>query len=309
MRNKFAFFGFLIICVILSSCKRQGEQPSVFSTNTPAPSAMVAPTQTLIRPTETPKLALTPTVTLIPPYLTKQPLLDYFYIGGLSDFNFYLANSTDELTKLVLYSDGQIIILRGDTYQQKILSIDEMNQFFSKLEALGFYTIQSNQEHDETDQLYNFGGKFSEVGVTDSPQFCILVTRDQSRDLCVSELYLDYITPQMRSILDFLNNYEPHGLTPYVPERILLRIEEGRNEDDDNLTQNSIPWTESSFSIDLNCGKKICTKIVYVEGEKAKELFMLYGDKGHVFTQNGKEYTVYIRAVLPHEEITNIHDQ
>jgi hypothetical protein len=48
---------------------------------------------------------------------------------------------------------------------------------------------------------------------------------------------------------------------------------------------------------------------LYAEGEKAKELFMLYGEKGHVFVQNGKEYTVYIRAVLPHEEVTNKIDQ
>src|SRR6478752_4235689 len=106
MRKISAFFCFLIFCAILSSCKGQGEKPLVFPTNTPTPSTTVIPTQTLIRLTETPKPSLTPTVTLIPPYPTKQTLLDYFYIGGLSDFDFFLADSTDELTKLVLYADG-----------------------------------------------------------------------------------------------------------------------------------------------------------------------------------------------------------
>jgi hypothetical protein len=243
MRKTFVFFCFLIIYTILSSCKGQDGQSLVVLTNTSVPSATIMPTQTPIRPTWTSKPTLSPTVTLIPPYPTKQTLFDYFYIGGLSDFDFYLADSTDELTKMVLYTDGQIILLRDDTYQQKILSTDEVNLFFSKLETLGFYIIQSNQKHDETDQLYNFGGKFG--GGTDLPVFCIQISRDQSRMLCVAKEYLDYVIPKMRSILKFLDNYQPHGLSPYIPERILLRVEEGRNEYDNNLSPNTIPLTES----------------------------------------------------------------
>lgn len=304
MNKTSSFFWFLVISLILSACNSQDKQPLVIPANTQESLVTVMPTPTMVRSTATPKPTLTPTVTLFPPYPTKQLLLDYIGRGYHSDYEMYFADTINKWSKLVLYTDGQLIVLRDGTYQQKVLTPDEINQLFSKLEALGFYTIESDQLHDPTDKLYNFGGKYEEIGVTDGLEYCISANSDKARDLCVYEPYLKYLTPKMKAILKFLDGYQLKGLSPYAPDRILLRIEVGRNTDDTELPSTPIPWTESSLSLEPTN-----TNILYVEGEKAKELFTLYGDKGRLFTQNGKEYTVYMKAVLPHEEITNIYDQ
>jgi hypothetical protein len=304
MKKTSLLFLSLVISLFLFSCNTLGEKPLVVPSHTPEPSATVTPTSTRVKPTATPKPTLTPTVTLIPSYPTRQVLLDYIGRGYHSDYEMYFADGINQWSKLVLYADGQLIILRDGTYQQRILTPDEINQLFSKLEALGFYSVESNQLHDPTDKLYNFGGKYEEMGVTDGLEYCIWINREKSRDLCVYEPYLEYLTSQMRAILRFLDGYQPEGLSPYSPDRILLRVEVGRNTYDTELPEKTIPWTESSLSLEPTF-----TNILYVEGENAKTLFNLYGEQGHMFTQNDKEYTVYIRAVLPHEEITNIYDQ
>lgn len=304
MKKTSLLFVFLVISFIFSSCNRQSEKPLVIPSNTPEPSATVTPIPTRVGSTVTPKPSLTPTVTLIPPYPTKQVLFDYIGRGYHSDYEMYFADGINKWSKLVLYTDGQLIVLHDNVYQQKVLTPEEMNQFFSRLEALGFYTIESNQKYDPTDKLYDFGGRYEKIGVTDGLEYCIMVRREKSRDLCVYEPYLEYLIPQMKAILSFLDGYQPKGLSSYLPDRILLRVEVGRNTEDTELSQETIPWTETSLSLESKHAK-----ILYVDGEKAKEFFTLYGDNGHVFTQNGKEYTVYAMVVLPHEEITNIYDQ
>ena len=197
-------------------------------------------------------------------------------------------------------------IFRGGTYQQKNLTTDEMGLFFSQLEALDFYTLESNLKSDQTDKLCNFGDKFEQV--TDASSYCVLVNGDNARVLCAYEPFIQYLVPEMKNILQFLDEYQLEEMMPYYPDRILLLVSDGRDTYNTELPQNAILWTEPALSLKFNC-KKNCLKIMYADGETAKNIYILCGNKGAVFTQNGKEYTVYIKVVLPHEEITNINLQ
>ena len=89
-------------------------------------------------------------------------------------------------------------------------------------------------------------------------------------------------------------------MSNYYSDRILLWIQAGRSPYSTDLPKDSILWTEQSISLETDT-----EKIIYVDGELSKDLSRLYGYKNYVFVQNGKEYTVSINQVLPHEELTN----
>ena len=302
-----------MFCVLLLSCGRRMEPANMIPSDTVEVSSPVTPTLTTVTstlnsiPTRTP--ILPPAATLMRPYPTKQVLLDYIARGYHSNFEHFFPDGINKYSKLVLYTDGQIIFLRDGRYQQARMTAEEVKGFFFQLEALGFYSIESNQEYDDTDKLYNFAGKYEEVGVTDGLLYCILAKGEQPRTLCVYEPYLEYLIPAMRTIVDFIDGYGPDGTSPYYPDRILMMVEGGRDSYDTDLPQQVIPWTESSLSLDLSCQKKICSKVIFVEGDQAKELYSACGSKVCMFSEKGKEYTVQIRAVLPHEELTRVFEQ
>lgn len=292
-------------CIILTACGGQKETLTAFPSLTPEPSSTataiatstLTSTPTRVQPTALPS---TPTITPLPAYKTKQVVFDYNVTGDHSVYDmFFEPDFFRSYSKLVLYDDGQIII-PGEIYKQKVLSPSEVKQFLSKLEALGFYSLESNQAHDPTDKLYNFGNNYQKV--YDAYLYCILVNADKSRELCVYEPGISFLIPKMKHILDYLTEYEPAGMTPYYPDRILLWVQLGRNPYDDKLPTNAITWAEDLPSLETPD-----QKIMYVDGDMAKEIYMLFdsANAGEVFTQNGKEYTLYIDIILPHEKVTN----
>ena len=136
------------LCIILLSCGGQESTPATFSSVTSRP--ISTPTTTL---TQTPQPTFTPTITPLPPYKTKQVIFDYNAAGGLSDFDiFFESDFLRTYSRIILYDDGQMII-SGEVYRQKMLSPNEVNLFLSKLDAMGFYSLESNQAHDPTDCL------------------------------------------------------------------------------------------------------------------------------------------------------------
>ena len=298
MKRTSAFFWSLAICVLLSACNGQSKQSFALPSNTPKPSATVVPTQTIVKSTWTPSPAETSTATLVPPYPTKEVLLDYTIGGFHTPYEIYYADyGYDGLSELVLYTDGQLII-PGNPYQQKILSKDEINKLLTKLEALGFYTIESNQRHDPSDKLYNFGSQYQ--GVSDPMWYCVLINKDESRELCAWEPYKKFLVPEMKNILNFLAEYQVEGTAPYYPDRVLLWVRAGRSPYVENLPEKAIPWYEKFSSLETSD-----EKIMYFQGDEAKQIFALFGNEVStmVISQNDLEYTVSIDIVLPHEQL------
>jgi hypothetical protein len=231
----------------------------------------------------------TPTLTPLPTYPTKQVLLDYTVSGFHTPYDLYFNDYARSY--FVIYTDGQIII-PGNPYQQKTLSKEEINQLLTQLERLDFYTI-------DNDHLYNFGNQ-DPPKITDGTSYCVLVKGNREQNLCSYEPYKDFLVPEMKNILQFLNNYQPEELSAYYPDRILLWVQAGRSPYITDLPKDAIPWTEASLPLETTS-----EKVIYADGEKAKELYILYGNRSYVFIENGKEYTVDIQVVLPHQEITN----
>lgn len=284
-----------LVCILLASCGGQTETraPVVPSSFTPVP----GPTATA-KPTKTPRPAVPPlpTLTPLPSYPTKQVFVEYYLRGDHSSYDFFFED-TPSWAKLVLYADGQMII-PGRIYLQKMLSPSEIEQFLSELKSLGFYSLESNQKHDETDRLYDYGDDFQNC--YDCRSYCLLVNADESRELCVCEPGIPYLIPEMRNILQYVDDYEPIGLTIYYPDRLLLLVEAGSDPSGEDLPA-AIPWPDHLPPL------PIFDSVRYVDGDAAKEIYMLFENtQTHkVFIQNGKEYTVSFLIVLPHEKLKN----
>lgn len=204
-----------------------------------------------------------------------------------------------------MYDDGQIIIGDGnETYKQKVLSSNEIKRFLSKLETLGFYLLESNQKHDPTDKLYDYGNNYQKS--YDGLGYCILVNADKSRNLCVYEPDIQFLIPKMKSILKYLDEYTPTGMTPYYPDRILLSIQSDIDPAIDNPP--AIPWDKHLPSLETSNPSFGYLTTIYVDGNMAKEIYLFLksiSTKTKVVSQNGKEYIVYIRVILLHEKVTN----
>ena len=283
----------MVALIFLSACSGQVSTSTLSSSFTPEPSS-----------TESSTITPQPTITPLPTYNTKQVIFEYRESGGHTDF-FEFFDYYRPYTKIVMYDDGQMII-PGAIYKQKILSPNEIKHFFSNLETMGFYSLESNQAHDPTDKLYNFGNNYVEV--YDDIVYCIIVNAEKSRQLCARDSGIPYLTPKMNKILEYLNHYEPAETTTYYPDRILLYIQAGRPDYlPYKLPTYGIPWRAHLPSLEIPVSSTFNDKKIFVEGNAVKEIYLMFDktNEGKVFIQNGKEYTVYIDIVLPHETVTN----
>jgi len=124
-----------------------------------------------------------------------------------------------------LYDDGRVLIAGdGEIYKQKVLSSAEIKSFLSKLETLGFYSLETNQKDDPTDKLYDFGNNYQEVH--DGLWYCISVHAAKSRNLCVRESYIQFLIPKMKSILQYLDEYKPTDMTLYIQTEFYLQYKQ-----------------------------------------------------------------------------------
>ncbi len=299
---------FLVIFFFLFACGNPNLTQVASSSSMSEPTSVTTLTQTELPSTQSPIPSptylptWTPRVTPLPPYTLKHILFNYFKVGSHSSFVSFYTEFGD--SKLVLYDDGQMIILGKwegiYRYYQKTSSESEIKQFFSKLEAFGFYKLESNQQHDPTDKLYNFGNQYSRV--FDGLWYCVYVNLSEERNLCVHQQQRQFVVPEMENILQFVDQYQPQGLAIYSPDRILLSIHAGRDPDVNDLPEKAIAWPDHLPSI-----KTDDFKIMFFQDADAKEIFALFNNTVtfEVFSQNGIEYTVLVEVVLPHMKITN----
>ena len=198
------------------------------------------------------------------------------------------------------------MIING--WQQKVLPAEEIKKFLSKLDDLGFFSLESNQEDDETDKLYDFGDQYEEIN--DGLSSCILVNAEKSRQLCVHHVYMQFVIPEMKKILKYLDEYQPSGLTPYQPDRILLSIEPAYP---DQVDEPATPWDESFPSLDIPPSRIYPYDnppiIIYVDGEMVNKIYtFLENSKTRgLFIQNGKKYIVQVSVVMPHQKVVNVY--
>lgn len=306
----------IAVCILLAACHGLQSAPTESSSITAGPSSTPTPPKpqgdgeqhsqlriekSPIPPTLAPP---TPTFTPFPPYPTKKVIFEYYIAGEHSLFDtFYTEHPVIPI--IILYDDGQMLVSGG----QKVLSKDEIKSFLSKLDDLGFFSIESNQKHDPTDKLYDYGNNYQPSA--DGTMHCILVNANKSRHLCVYDPDIQFAIPKMQKILGYLDEYEPTGLTPDYPDRILLSIQPV-DPNSDETSAIVTPWDKRFPPLVYPAPRKFAyvasESIMYIEGDMAKEIFIfLINSQSDFFIQDGKKYIVQARAVLPHETVFNAY--
>lgn len=233
------------------------------------------------------------TSTPFPIYDTKTVIFKFGVMGWHTNFDGAYVESIQP--SIVLYSDGQMIFLTS-SYQQKFLSENEIETFFSNLTSMGFFSLKTNQHQDETDPLFDFGDQY--VRIYDGLYQCIYTFWDgEEKKICVKEDYKDFLIPEMKEILTYFDEYEPEGLSSFIPDRIVLRVEPGRNEFfKESFPEKAPQWPENLPSIETDGFEKF----ISFEGDQCPEIKALFDKNVKLFSENGHEYTVWKLYILPH---------
>lgn len=297
----------LLSCLLLalSACVPTRNETATPLTPTTTPSPTGTPTPAPLF-TPSPTLVPSPTFTPLPPYPDKKVILNYYVLGNHSAYDtFFELDSSQRYSRLVLYADGQMLLLRSADaynllYDQKMLSPQEVKSFLSKLDALGFYSLESNYKHDPTDKLYDYGNNYQQS--FDGLEHCVYVNANQEKELCAYEPDMQFVVPKMKRILQYLDQYRPAGMAPYYPDRLLLWVQIGRDVYRTDSAAAAIPWDTSLPPL-----AAAYHEILYVDGTRVKDVYLQFQppDRCAVFTQNGQDYTVCFAVVLPHEKLTN----
>jgi hypothetical protein len=160
----------------------------------------------------------------------------------------------------------------------------------------GFYTLETNQNHDETDKLYYFGNQYQLV--YDGPIYYLSMNGSQPRTICYYGPYKDFLIPEAKDLFQYFEDYVPGGMTPYKPDRILLAIFKGADSTTEQST--SITWPS-----DLPALETPDKKFMYLEGKNAAEVFSFFRHSPDMtfLDERGYSYTVSVHVVLPHHNL------
>lgn len=313
LKIKFVIALFIFLTLVSCSPNFPVSQPTgtnnAFSLS-PAVSARTStPTEeSTVQSTLTPSLVPTSTpLVIIPPYQPKQVILEYTRFGGaLGSPDFVLDGffgGGRETTVFVLYADGQLILQEwGKPITTKILAEKEQKQLFSLLNKTGFYSVETNQNSDSTNPIYDFGGKYDEVKVSDGVTSCLLANIEISKKVCFYEPYREFLIPEMKELFQFIYDYAPNDLTAYQPDRLLVFVSKGHGFYDSFIAEpsKSSPWLSGLPSLETSK-----EKFMYIEGENALKVFSLFETRSwlKVFNESGQDYSVLIDVVFPHENL------
>lgn len=295
-----------LVPLLFSSCS---PAPAAVPTLTPSPSKTITPTIFLTRtsiptatrtptpaPTSTSTPSLTPTPAVIDNYPVKTVLLRYGYFYGCCSI-FDSAFHSGFVPWIIIFTDGQMLIKQNGLMMQKKLSKSEIGNLLSHLAKLGFYQIKTEgHNHDETNPIYHFNpGEYQKV--YDAPYYVIAVNGDNPKSIWVYEPYLQNVIQPVKNILAYLRSYTSTNLSLFHPDRLLLFIH-GNREDPEYQKQAAIPWPSGLPPLaDYN------GEFLLLKDKEAATIYRLTQGSQElpVFSDQGKEYTVYTEVIYPYE--------
>lgn len=206
-----------------------------------------------------------------------------------------------EEPRLVIYTDGMMIASRvGDSkIRTRVLNTKEVCSFISRLELLGFYTLEDSRSTDETNPLYDFGSNYQQVSEGRFASLTVDLTNPKS--VSFFEPYQKYLVRPMRKVVEFVETYNPGGFIPYQPDRLILFVRSGRAaEVDENVRARQ--WDLETPTLH----ELVQVPYSFLEGAQAVNVFSLLTKYGTpIFIENDIEYTVTMRLIYPHE-IVNV---
>jgi hypothetical protein len=236
-----------------------------------------------------------PTPTPIPhivAYPVKKVLLSYFSVVCCGSPFDYRGDIYPWADHIYLYTDGQLILNKNGKLWEKQLSKTEMDGMISALRQLGFFDLAADKGDNQNNSIYHFGpGDY--FWHSDMLSTIISLFGEKPASLRIYEEYMKFITQPVKNVLYYLDHYNPPGLAPYEPDRVLLQVEPGRAEWV-SADATAIPWPDGITPLN----KQTFDGILYLEGKEASQFSRL---TGNFFSYKGEEYSVDQVVIFPHE--------
>lgn len=200
---------------------------------------------------------------------------------------------------LVIYTDGTMIQYRNKTFQTKKLGKTEVCDLLTRIGQLGFSQLQTNGIDYEDDPIYA-GLPAGATRAGDAYEY-LIVNGDPPKSLWVYEPIQAYAIQTVKEIMNVFRKYAPAGMHSYTPDRVGLFVQAGRPYKGLEKLK-AIPWPVNTPLKGENAQGAL-----YLEGKPAVQVFRIF-QKPYttlVFTEQGQEYTVVSRPLLPHERRIN----
>jgi hypothetical protein len=315
----------LLLVLIFTSCKT----PTI--TVTPALAPFLSPTKTLppiktkeipaitslpstLSPTETPTIipSKTPTPisspTLTPslvetqtPIPTKPVLVSYSILGGDGGDEFSECLLWEYENSLVIYEDGQLIILGDHGLETTALTSDQIQQLMSQIEETGFFEVDGTGELREHDPIYEID---QSIQVGDGGSYIQITVED--RTIWIYKPIEEYVIKPISNTLEIIRSYQPSGLTQYNPDKLWLKIWRLPHPSGDIDWQIATPiapielWPSllpplNNLLYDENFGQVL---FVDKQAEVIKDYYPQF-PSGRVFNDLNREYYVVVCPELP----------
>ena len=237
------------------------------------------------------------------PAPAKPILLAFGIFGGDGGTSYDIFFGRD-MPSLILYSDGQLLIggfsdTDPDGYSQKMLSPSEMCTLLQRLKATGFYDVEGTGYNYPNDPIYRTPEYFGDG----AGEYVLWAYGKPSKGVSIFSRALDNLVPQVEAAYQLVSNYHPSGMSPFVSDRAMLRIERQPGEDWFGPTPTPPqPWPSDLPTLAELLKGQLDDQNALLENQtvnRLRELMRLPGSG--IFTEDGKTYFVVARPLLPHE--------
>lgn len=232
-------------------------------------------------------------------------LYSHTYGGdGGSPYDTYVGRGQ---TQFVLYTDGHLLVRDAQArYHQAVLTTAEMCTLLHQISSTGFFQVTGNGQEKELDPIYKFDAS---AQFTDNGEYYVLqVNGSPAKHVSVFVPYDDYVAAPIKALQSLLDHYQPGTTQPFKALKLLLWVQGPHLEwawqyppGTSTPTVQAWPATLPPLADFLNGAEE---KQVYLQGEAAAAVQQL-SDKLGVFTDQGAEYFVIVRELLPHETEDN----
>lgn len=207
---------------------------------------------------------------------------------------------------LVVYADGRVIARRetreGDGRHMRVteaqVSRDELCTLLATIEADGFFEFGTSE--------------YQRPDVHDAVNVTVAVRGWRERTFVAYALY-NYIGPHaythatpypipagLANAYLRLLDYSPASAVPYVPEQVEVLISQRAAGSSAALWPFAAPSLANLFA-----RSRMPDGSVMLEGEEARAVYALLGETRYwlAYREDGKDYTLYVRPILPFEDV------
>lgn len=310
----------VLSALFLTACGRDALSnptyvPTIASVANPTviPTAKVVdtPKPTTIQITDPPMPTITRVPTTIPSATSPQPtpgpikpiLIELGNIGGDggTSYDLILGRGTPSI---ILYTDGQLLISGErygvqDWYVQKMLSVSEMCTLLGRIRAMGFFSVKGTGQSYPGDPIYQTSEFFGDG----AGGYILHVNGKPSKWVFIYGPAMGNLVPEVKAVYQLISSYHPSGMKPFVPDRIILRVEQHPGEDWFYPTPPPPqPWPSELPPLVTLLKEQPEGREIVLEGQSAALILRLMHlpDSGF-FTENSETYFVVGRPLLPHE--------